>query len=818
MTKRLCLSTALAVVAILLVVMPVLAAYYAYIYVEESAGNSYDELAIVCPANITRLLEGDFITSTGLDTRVLTGSGEPLPHMIANDKVLFVSDLAAYEDKTLIFYLGATSLSSFPIVVGYNGSFETPDDSDLELGYVMELLVSGYFDAAAGSDKNILYKEDAFRMWISAANTLKVATYNSTGDEQWEMHYSNFTTEEHTVYICCDFIYTKLYVDGVLRDSEALYDTHNSLLYSGTESLLDWGQGQSWSLFSMERRTFYANGRYWAFYLHNSVLNTIYYRTSTDGVSWDVEQFISIAPYSIGATYGFSVWQQQGTDYFHIVYGVASTQDFYYRRGYAESDGSITWSAVWQQITWASLGSGTPYSVKIATNKDGYPFIAYIRFIGGDSASPAAVIKSSTNNGTWTTEGGYPVEWAGGYGWFESAAEINIIGYPNSNKMYVVWGRQDTGPLMTQRDVYARYYNGATWAGSSELISDGVTPDGWLYGLSLIADNDDNVYICYSRDSSTDTVYLRIRYSDGSFSSPITLATGANDTWDSVSYDPNADIVYFFYISGGYIKFRYLVLGEATLNGPYDLCTSGWTVLTSTPYGANIGILFQKSGEIDHVLISPFWTWNENNYDWYWNQNNVCPYIDDIQFAVDGILQLEYKPASIIQGTTLPDEEEDHDAIITWGSNPSGVNVTMSELQIEQSSNQTYYYQNLIPGTTDIIKPEPATMTGDVDVDRLHDNPMYPLVQILAASGEVTERLAWLLFGWFIVIAAMLVVHLGIDTHPDAEKPQHFILTSITGLGLCILFYTMGIFPFWVIVLMAFGLVGAIIWERQPVL
>jgi hypothetical protein len=35
---------------------------------------------------------------------------------------------------------------------------------------------------------------------------------------------------------------------------------------------------------------------------------------------------------------------------------------------------------------------------------------------------------------------------------------------------------------------------------------------------------------------------------------------------------------------------------------------------------------------------------------------------------------------------------------------------------------------------------------------------------------------------------------------------------------LSILFYTMGIFPLWVIILMAFGMVGAIIWERQPVL
>jgi hypothetical protein len=64
----------------------------------------------------------------------------------------------------------------------------------------------------------------------------------------------------------------------------------------------------------------------------------------------------------------------------------------------------------------------------------------------------------------------------------------------------------------------------------------------------------------------------------------------------------------------------------------------------------------------------------------------------------------------------------------------------------------------------------------------------------------------------------MFGVHLGPDTHRDSEKPQHFVLTTITGLGLSIMFYAMGIFPLWVIILMAFGLVGAVIWERQPVI
>jgi hypothetical protein len=277
-------------------------------------------------------------------------------------------------------------------------------------------------------------------------------------------------------------------------------------------------------------------------------------------------------------------------------------------------------------------------------------------------------------------------------------------------------------------------------------------------------------------------------------------------------------VVYLFYISGGYVQFQYLILGEATLYGPYILCTSALKTLTSTPYGSNLGILFEDTGEINHVMVSPNWDWNDNNNDWYWMQNNVMAYADDIQIAVDGTLQLEYKPDSIIQGTTLPDEENSHDATINWGTNPVGVNTSMSALQFEQSYNETYYYQYLSPGSTDIIKPEPGGMAGDIDLGKLHDNPFYPLVQILTIPGFLTERLVWLLLAWLIVIGSMFGVHLGFDTRKDAEKPQHFILTTITGLGLSILFYVMGIFPLWVVILMSFGMVGAIIWERQPVM
>ncbi|MFO8022719.1 MAG: hypothetical protein R6U65_09660, partial [Perlabentimonas sp.] len=156
--RKLWLSVLLPLLIVGLLATPVLAMYYAYIYIEESDGNSYTDLPLMVTANVTQLVAGQYISSTGLDTRVLTGDGYAQTHMLADDKILFVTDLEAYENKTLIFYTDAASLSAFPIIVGQGGNITTPDHANLEPDWVFEFLASGYFDSAAGSDKNILYK------------------------------------------------------------------------------------------------------------------------------------------------------------------------------------------------------------------------------------------------------------------------------------------------------------------------------------------------------------------------------------------------------------------------------------------------------------------------------------------------------------------------------------------------------------------------------------------------------------------------------------------------------------------------------------
>ena len=147
------------------------------------------------------------------------------------------------------------------------------------------------------------------------------------------------------------------------------------------------------------------------------------------------------------------------------------------------------------------------------------------------------------------------------------------------------------------------------------------------------------------------------------------------------------------------------------------------------------------------------------------------------------------------------------------------MDVSISSLESDEQEG-VYYYPYGESGSQDIIEPEPESMTTDVDLDRLKNNPLNPVAELIAdaSNGMLTPRLVWLAMAWLILIAAMLLVHLGPDTHKDSEKPQHFVLTSLTGLGLAAMFYTMGVFALWVPILMVFGLIASIVYERMPVL
>lgn len=200
--KRLCLSLALAAVATLLIVVPVLAAYYVYI-LTENTGTDYENLALNLTLDVDYLVSEGYVTPSGLDTRVTDSSYLALPHMMADDKVMWVSDLEGNKTTQFIFWTEQAALDSMPVIAGHGGYVTIADNATLEPGDVYAFGVMGYVDMAAGP--SIIYKEDAVTLNVSAAGSTTVGgnlTFTPYGGNS--LTASNITSGFMTIMVYCD--------------------------------------------------------------------------------------------------------------------------------------------------------------------------------------------------------------------------------------------------------------------------------------------------------------------------------------------------------------------------------------------------------------------------------------------------------------------------------------------------------------------------------------------------------------------------------------------------------------------------------------
>ena len=181
--KKLLKYIPLVIVSMLLVSTTVLAYTYSTpITVTENASVSYEMLPLIASVGNVYLVDNDYIHSTGLDTRILKVSTE-LPHMLTNDKTLFCSAVNAGEQTGFAYTFGNALKSAFHIITGYNGYVTVSDDPSLELGDNFTVEQSGYVDTSAGADKNLVYKQDAFRTYVSGAGSITssiLGTANAT--------------------------------------------------------------------------------------------------------------------------------------------------------------------------------------------------------------------------------------------------------------------------------------------------------------------------------------------------------------------------------------------------------------------------------------------------------------------------------------------------------------------------------------------------------------------------------------------------------------------------------------------------------------
>jgi len=272
---------------------------------------------------------------------------------------------------------------------------------------------------------------------------------------------------------------------------------------------------------SFQRKSFYANGRFWVFYA--GVGNRLVYRSSVDGVSWSDEVFVRSGDYGPNISVYFD-----GVYVHYASVGVGGypyESALYYRRGLPNGDGTITWSAGEQTVHTAYDKATNP---QVAVDSYGYVWIGY-REKNGDYRYPF-VIKSESNDGTWgVTPSGFPFQLSSVAKNTWAVSPVPLAG----GKMAVVFtGHFYGGPY--GEPIHVKTWDGSAWRGEATTVS------GSYHSMfySAVAEGDDVhvVFMRYSRGSPLDIVYVKYSYAVNGFGAEVTLQPGIPQTDDGRDY------------------------------------------------------------------------------------------------------------------------------------------------------------------------------------------------------------------------------------------------------------------------------------------
>jgi hypothetical protein len=189
--------------------------------------------------------------------------------------------------------------------------------------------------------------------------------------------------------------------------------------------------------------------------------------------------------------------------------------------------------------------------------------------------------------------------------------------------------------------------------------------------------------------------------------------------------------------------------------------------------------------------------------------SSATPYIGSFELEVDGTQVCYFAPNNIITGTTLPDRSGNgNNGTITFGSNPSGISISLGSLTSGTQPTPAASIGDTTP--RDILPPSQVDPSGDINIVALQGNILYGilLIEPLSDLSGFSEGQLWRLYGFMFVLlvtagTAMLV-------------RSHMVISGVACVGSMWYLYHLTIFPWWSLIISGVVLVTTLIMERQP--
>jgi len=366
---------------------------------------------------------------------------------------------------------------------------------------------------------------------------------------------------------------------------------------------------------TLQRKGFYAAGRFWSFYVEYVLGNwpgdaelrgLIVFRTSTDGITWSAKTDIA-QDWLHGA--GFSVYFD-GVYFHYVRVRIWYDTGLSYRRGLPNSDGTVTWSAA-EQVIFAHDAWHLYEDPSIVLDSDGYPWVGYDH--GEASGYPFnwafdwSVTKSSAKDGTWVTEETWLLPEAGhnqGFVW-SSLGEIVAL---TDGKLYSIYISHFPNAGGNWH-VMGKLWSGTSW-GAEETISTTYVHSEFFSEASAIAVGDD-VHVAFLAEPDAGVCYVKRTYGVGWGSTEVVLSSGSEVTSPILSCDAATGDIYCFWESSptaDHIYFRIRDAESQTWGAVYDWIDESTDGLGTnearltvfcTSIGAVLGLLYTtKTGQM----------------------------------------------------------------------------------------------------------------------------------------------------------------------------------------------------------------------------
>jgi len=647
----------------LLLTVPVLAASYsATITVTESGSISYAMLPLIAPIDNQNLADLHIMTSTGLDTRVLQGFTE-LPHMVADDKVLFALPVSASTQYPLEYTFGNTPLASFPVITGRGGYVTIADHADLELGMDFEM---------------------EFEAWLghSVAPTPVVAATESSVE--------NAQTNSHDIDLP-----SGVAAGDLLIMLFSAYDPESAGL------VITWPSG--WT----ELNVLASGG--------GASVHGCAYKVAvgTEGSS----AIVTLA----GGDTGYSAHQT-----FRITNYVGLPQCSADVDGSSVSPNAATLTSSFsllsgQDVLWLTFFGGCTAAITVSSYPTDYSNGTLTQSTAGYSSVASALRYTETtseNAGAFTLSGS--LAWAAWTIGIEGAS-TSLAGKTGSCAVNIDGSDLYASLIDASYYYYKESIYQDDWTTGSSVGSGSQSKEPDHLRLQAVNTSAERTYVLSSPVDLTDVDTLYIDWANNG--SAVTqncafLVVSTNQTGNYATYNYRLQHLNTFTRTVG-------SLDVSAASGNYYIRIHAWVnagAYTSEVNAFNIygtsgdDIVLQVSGFAEGERVVSVWhdgvtfgididgvTENSTACAHYGAGNNTnswvisnLSYFNYYEHTVSGALRLTYQPDSLIIGTTLPNEENPGtcDGTITWGSNPSGVSVSMGALLPVVSSTA------VTPGTT----------------------------------------------------------------------------------------------------------------------